>query len=180
MSMGVEKLYGMVLRELESDAIIDIDLDTYKEISEFVGNLQRQEYDGVENEIHDMMADIVGKLAGMLLKTRLEKGTVSGAEQSNLLDEEKYILDAEEEMQERMDLVYDAAYHGKPLLLGRMAERHKKRMVTIRFLHNVDRLMGSDYNDYGPFQEEYVASIPYDNARSLVARGDAVQLHLPD
>ncbi len=174
--MGIEKLYGMVMRELESDAILEMDPETYREISEFVGNLRRQEFDGVENEIRDLMTGTAGRLADMLLRTRLKKGLAQGADPGNLLDEEKYVLDAEEETRERADMVSDAAARGKPLLLERMAARHKNRSVTLRFLRKVDRLMGSDYRDYGPFREEYVASIPYDNARSLVARGDAVRI----
>ena len=174
--LSMEKLYGMVLRELESDAILEMDPDTYSSVSEFVGNLRRQEFDGIENEIRDVMVGTAARLADMLLKARLEKGFVLGADVGNLLDEEKYVLDAEEEKRERMELVAEAAARGKSLLLGRMAGMHKNRTVTVRFLKKVDKLMGSDYREYGPFREEYIGSIPYDNARSLVARGDAVRI----
>ena len=174
--MGIEKLYGMALRELESDAILELDPETYQGIAEFVGNLQRQEFDGIENEIRDLMVKTAARLAGILLRVRLEKGFVPEADTGNLLDEEKYVLDAEEEKTERMAAVGGAASGGKALLLARMAEKHKNRTVTVRFLKDVDRLMGSDYREYGPFREEYIGTIPYDNARSLVARGDAVRI----
>lgn len=174
--LGTEKLYGMVLRELESDTILELDPDTYRSISTLVGELRRQEFDGVEREIQGMVVGTMAQLAKMLLRTRLEKGFVRGADVGNLLDEEKYVLDAEEEKQERMEMVEEATVQGKALLLGRMAETHKNRMVTVRFLKDVDKLMGSDYNEYGPFGEEYIGAIPYDNARSLVARGDAVRI----
>lgn len=174
--MGVEKLYGMALRELESDAILEMDPETYQGIAEFVGSLQRQEFDGVENEIRDLMVKTAARLAGILLRVRLEKGFVPEADTGNLLDEEKYVLDAEEEKTERMAAVGEATSEGKALLLACMAEKHKNRTVTVRFLKDVDRLMGSDYREYGPFREEYIGTIPYDNARSLVARGDAVRI----
>ena len=115
--MGIEKLYGMVMRELESDAILEMGPETYREISEFVGNLRKQEFDGVENEIRDLMTGTAGRLADMLLRARLKKGLARGADPGNLLDEEKYVLDAEEETRERADMVSDAAARGKPLLL---------------------------------------------------------------
>ena len=174
--IGMEKLYGMVLRELESDAILELDPETYQNVSEFVGSLRRQEFDGIENDIRDLMVKMAARLAKMLLRARLEKGFVPGADVGNLLDEEKYVLDAEEEKLERMALVGEAASGGKVLLLDRIVEKHKNRTVTVRFLRDVDKLVGSNYQEYGPFREEYIGSIPYDNARSLVARGDAVRI----
>ena len=174
--IGIEKLYGMALRELESDAILELDPETYQSIAEFVGGLQRQEFDGMENEIRDIMVKTATRLADILLRARLEKGFVPGADTGNLLDEEKYVLDAEEEKTERMTAMGEAASGGKALLLSRMAEKHKNRMVTVRFLKDVDSLVGSDYHEYGPFRAEYIGTIPYDNARPLMDRGDAVRI----
>ena len=172
----MERMYGMVLRELEAESILELDPDTYQSISAFVGDLRRQEFEGVENEMQDVMVGTMARLAEMLLGARLEKAFVPGVNVDNLLDEEKYILDAEEEKQERMALVGEAISKGKMLLLGSIAEKHKNRTVTVRFLRSVDKLVGSDYNEYGPFQKEYIGSIPYDNARSLISRGDAVRI----
>lgn len=167
----------MVLRETESDTILEMDNNMYVAISEFVGELRRQEYDGIENKMRDSMVQTIHHLTMILLRTRLKKGTHLGIlEGGNLLDEEKYVLDAEEEKQRRLDLVTEAASRGKTRLLEHISSVHKSRMVTVRFVQDVDALTGADYNPYGPFSGEDVASIPYDNAQALVARGSAVRI----
>ena len=175
--LTVDKLYGMVLREAESDSILEMDSNTYRRISEFVGSLRKQEFDGVENEIRDSLAKTASELADILLRSRLEKGSRSDTlDLSNLLDEERYILDAEEEKRDRAFLVSSAVSRGKTRLLEYVSEKHRTRMVTVRFLNDVDALTGSDYLAYGPFKEEDVATIPHDNARALVSRGNAVRV----
>ena len=173
----VEGLHGMVTREAESDVILEIDINTYTRISEFVGQLKRQEFDGVENEIRDSMVKTITDLTEILIRTRLEKGLrTDGLESGNLLDEEEYVLDAEEEKRHRMKQVVDAASRGRTRLLEHISQLHKNRRVVVRFVQYVDALTGADYSPYGPFKEEDVATIPYDNARALVAQGSAVRV----
>ena len=173
--LTIEKLYGMVLRETETDSVLEIDGNVYRSISEYVGSLRRQVFDGVENEIRDSLAETVSQLAEMLLRMRLEKG--AGQDQDNLLDEEKYILDADEEKRQRLDLVVSATSRGRTRLLEHVSTKHKSRRVTVRFTRDVDALTGSDYRPYGPFEAEDICLLPYDNARALIARGSAVRIN---
>ena len=175
--LTVDKLYGMVLREVESDSVLEMDNNTYRKISAFVNSLRKQEFDGIENDIRDSLAKTASELADILLRTRLEKGIRPGTlDLGNLLDEEKYILDAEEEKRARASLVASAISRGKTKLLEYVSDKHRNRMVTVRFLKDIDALTGSDYNPYGPFKEEDVATIPHDNARVLVSQGSAVRV----
>ncbi len=175
--LTVDKLYGMVLREVESDSVLEMDSNTYRKISAFMSSLRKQEFDGIENDIRDSLAKTASELADILLRTRLEKGIRPGTlDLGNLLDEEKYILDAEEEKRARASLVASAISRGKTRLLEYVSDKHKNRMVTVRFLKDIDALTGSDYNPYGPFKEEDVATIPHDNARVLVSQGSAVRV----
>lgn len=167
----------MVLREIESDTVMEMDGDTYQDISRFVGSLRRQAFDGIENEVRDSMVETVLKLVDILLRTRLEKSLRSDEPNpDNLLDEEKYILDAEEEKRSRIKLVISATSRGKTRLLEHISNKHKTRMVAVRFLKDVDALTGSDYNPYGPFLREDIATIPHDNAKALVLQGSAVRV----
>ena len=175
--LTLEGLHAMVLREVETDAILEIDSSTYLAISDFVGTLRRQEYDGVENSIRDAMVKTARELIEVLIRTRLEKGTrLSALETGHLLDEEKYILDAEDQKKQRMRVVTEATSRGKTQLLEHISQVHRGRMVVVRFVRDVDALTGSDYNPYGPFRKEDVATIPHDNAQALVARGGAVRI----
>jgi DNA replication factor GINS len=41
----------------------------------------------------------------------------------------------------------------------------------------MEQFIGVDMNKYGPFQVEDVASLPFENARSMIETGVAVQVH---
>jgi len=172
--MDINFLHTMVLREAESDSIQEIDPNLYRTIAEFLGNLKRQEYDGVENKIKESIIDMAAELTGILIATRIEKA--SSAPDSNirsLLDEEKFILDAQEEQHERMEIILSAATNGRSKFLESISQKHKTRLVIVRFLKNVDELIGADMEKYGPFQTEDIAAIPYENAQALISK-DAV------
>jgi DNA replication factor GINS len=42
----------------------------------------------------------------------------------------------------------------------------------------MERFMGINTAKYGPFQEEDVAVLPFENARSLIENGKAVEIHV--
>ena len=52
--------------------------------------------------------------------------------------------------------------------------------MVIRFLHEVDEIVGSDLEKYGPFKTEDIATIPYENAQALIAKNVATKVHLED
>jgi DNA replication factor GINS len=56
--------------------------------------------------------------------------------------------------------------------------RIRSKQVLVRFLKPLESFVGVDMNKYGPFQQEDVASLPLENARSIVESGLAVQIHI--
>ena len=73
----------------------------YRNLSNFIGNLRKQEFDGVENKIKNTLVEMATDLTSLLLQIRLEKISKSDdLELGNLLDEEKFILDSQEEQSE--------------------------------------------------------------------------------
>lgn len=179
--VSVNQLHAMVLREAESDTVLEMDINMYQNISEFIGRLRRQEFDGMENKMRDSLVSTITSLTDILLRTRLQKASrPNSPDIGNLLDEEKYVLDAEEERQERVALVSGAIQVGQTQRLRRVSEWYKSRKVTVRFLDGVEALTGADYESYGPFKQEDVGTIPYVNARSLITQGSAVRVRWID
>jgi DNA replication factor GINS len=41
----------------------------------------------------------------------------------------------------------------------------------------MEQFIGVDMNKYGPFQQEDVASLPFENARSLIENKTVVEVH---
>lgn len=177
----VNQLDGIVLRESESDSVLEMDASTYQDISDFLSRLRKQAFDGMENEMRDSLVETVSNLSGILLRIRLEKASKSdNVDTNNLVDEERYILDAYEEQQERLDMVSAATSKGKTQLLKRVSEKYRSRIITVRLLKDVDTLTGSDYEPYGPYEAEDIATMPYVNARALMSQGSATRVRWMD
>ena len=109
-------LYNILKNEFENNTIQEVDSNLYKEISEFIGNLKNQEYDGVEAKIKNALVEMATEMASLFLKIRLEKAVLDDSDKSSLLAEEKYILDSNDEMSERKEIILSGVLNGKPKL----------------------------------------------------------------
>ena len=54
--------------------------------------------------------------------------------------------------------------------------KEKKSTMLVRFLHAVPRFVGPALEEYGPFEEEDVASLPVEIARVLINKGRVEEL----
>ena len=179
--MDINSLHHTVLRETENDSVLEIDPDFYKSLSEFIGNLRKQEFDGVESKIKYTMIEMATQLASLLVRVRLAKITKSpDAQFGNLLDEEKFILDSQEERAERIEMIISATINGKSKFLESLSQNHKSKKIVVRFLQEVDELVGADLEKYGPFKTEDIATIPYENAQALISKGMATKVRWED
>ncbi len=179
--IDIKSLHAIVLRETESDSIQEIDPNFYRTLSDFIGNLKKQEFDGIESKIKQSLIDMASELTSLLLHTRLEKTIRSDdINFTNLLDEEKFILDAEEQKRERTEMILSATINGKSKYLESISLNHKTKTVVLRFLKKVDEIVGADLEKYGPFKPEDVATLPYENAQALITKKVATKVHWED
>jgi DNA replication factor GINS len=174
-------LHNTVLRETENDLLTELSPTFYRSLSDFIGNLRKQEFDGVENKIKDTMIEMAIELTSLLIHLRLDKiSKSSNLKIGNLLDEEKFILDSQEEQKERIEMILSATINGKSKFLESLAQNHKTKKIVIRFLKEVDEIVGADLEKYGPFKTEDVATIPYENAQALIAKNAATKVRWED
>ncbi|MGH1521563.1 MAG: hypothetical protein ACRBB2_04235 [Nitrosopumilus sp.] len=179
--IDINSLHHVVLREIEDDSLLEIEPDFYRNLSDFIGNLRKQEFDGVENKIKDAMIEMVTELTSLLMHIRLDKISKSNdLEFGYILDEEKFILDSQEEQTERTEMIFSATIHGKSRFLESLTHNHKIRKITVRFLSDVNELVGADLEKYGPFKTEDIATIPYENAQALITKNVATKVNLED
>ena len=132
----------------------------------------------VENKIKDTMIEIFGTSNYDNIKEKISNS--DDYEISHLLDEEKFILDSQEEQNERTEMILSATINGKSKFLESLAENHKIKKVVIRFLSEVDEIVGADLEKYGPFKAEDIATIPYENAQALIAKKIATKVRWED
>ncbi|MEO9276814.1 MAG: hypothetical protein ABI340_03395 [Nitrososphaera sp.] len=179
--IDVNSLYAILLREVENDSVQEIDPKLYLNIAEFLGNLKNQDYDGIESKITNSLAKIISDMMSLLLKIRIDKAIgPDEIDYSNLLDEERFILDSEDEMRQRKDTILSATLNGRLKLLETLAENHRSRSVAVRFLKSIDQIVGTDLHAYGPFEAEDVATLPFENARALITKKVAVKVSWED
>ena len=179
--IDINSLHNTVLRETENDSLLEIKPNFYQNLSDFIGNLRKQEFDDVENKIKDTMIEMVTELTSLLIHIRLEKiSNFDDFDISHLLDEEKFILDSLDEQNERTEMILSATINGKSKFLESLAENHKIKKVVIRFLSDVDEIVGADIEKYGPFKAEDIATIPYENAQALIAKKVAIKVRWED
>ena len=179
--IDINSLHHTVLRETESDSILEIDPNFYRNLSDFIGNLKKQEFDGVESKIKDALIEMATELTSLLIHIRLDKiSKSSDIELEYLLDEEKFILDSQEEQRERTEMILSATINGKSKFLESLAQNHKTKKVVIRFLKEVDEIVGADLEKYGPFKTEDIATIPYENAQALIIKNAATKVRWED
>ena len=194
--MDLNSLHHTVLRETEDDSVQELDPDFYRDLSEFIGGLRRQEFDGVEGKIKESMIEMAKELTSTLLRVRLDKisgasrgglaaddgdgGDADGTRQQqqlgHLLDEEKFILDSKEDLAERTEMVLSAMIDGRSKFLESLSQGHKTRRILIRFRVDIDELVGADLEKYGPFKAEDIATVPYENAQALISNGMATKI----
>ena len=115
--IDINSLYNILKNEFENNTVQEVDSNLYKEISEFIGNLKNQEYDGVEAKIKNALVEMITEITSLFLKIRLEKAVLDDSNKSSLLAEEKYILDSQKEMEERRETILSKILSGKSKLL---------------------------------------------------------------
>ena len=112
------------------------------------------------------------------MKLRLEKAIASsGVKKVGLIDEEKFVIESSNEMEERNEMVLSSTLNGKTKVLESISKNNKIKPISVRFLKDVEEFMGADSERYGSFNPEDIATIPNENAQELIIKKLAVKIH---
>lgn len=178
-SQILKEVYRLLKREIETGQLQQVDPDTFQKIAAALGSLRGQGYEGLEGKVRDRLAELLANSARLLIEARIYK-LQSGREPvdfSKLTDEEKYALDGIADSSARGDEIISATTKGRVKVLESISAKVRSKQTLVRFLRPMESFVGVDMNKYGPFQQEDVASLPMENARSIVEGGMAVRVH---
>ena len=177
--VAIKDVYSLLKKEIEVPALQAIDHDIYQRIAASLGNLKGQGFEGVEAKMRDRMVELLSSSAELLIRVRQRKVRAGNEplDYSKLTDEEKYVLDGQAESASRMEQVVSAATKGRSKVLEAIAAKIRSKQVLVRFVKPMEQFIGVDMGKYGPFQQEDVATLPLENARSFIETGIAVQVH---
>ena len=176
-SLTLKEVYKMLEKEIETPTLQSLEPDTFQKIAEALGGLKGQAYEGIEAKVRDEMVEMLATSSCLMIETRQSKMS-SGDEPldySKLTDEEKYILDSKRESNKRIDEVIAALVKGRPKVLESISARMRSKQIVVRFLKPIEAFVGIDMNKYGPYEQEDVATLPFENARSIIDGGGAIE-----
>ena len=97
-----------------------------------------------------------------------------------LTDEEKFVIDSNDEMNERKNMIISGIINGKSKFLEITSTKHKIKPVTVRFVKEFDEIVGVDLEKYGPFKPEDIATIPNENAQALISNGIVLKVRIEE
>src|SRR5215212_8093111 len=164
-------------KEMETPTLQSLEPDTFQKIAEALGSLKGHAYEGIEAKVRDKMVEMLATSSCLMIETRQSKMS-SGDEPldySKLTDEEKYILDSKRESNKRIDEVIAALVKGRPKVLESISARMRSKQIVVRFLKPIEAFVGIDMNKYGPYEQEDVATLPFENARSIIDGSGAIE-----
>lgn len=195
-SIKIAEIAGMLLKEVQISTLQPIAFDTYQKIALTLENLQLFEFEGIEAKIRDTMVDMISTATRFLLEVRYHKmldresvvtsspssssiatnTTKTSIDYSRLTEEEKYVMNAENESERRKNDILLTIVKGRPKLLESISKRVRSELIVVRFVKPMEKFIGVDMNGYGPFRQEDIAVIPFENARSLIENTYAIEV----
>jgi len=186
-SLALKEIYNLLLKEVQIPTLQSIPLDTYQNIALILGNLKGQRHEGIKEKIRERTVVMMSTSVEILLEIRHHKildqqhassTIVTGFEYSKFTDEEKYILDGQKESDKRRMAVLAATLGGRPKVLESISAKIRSKQIVVRFIRPMERFIAVDMTKYGPFMKEDVAVLPYENARSFIEKGEAVEVEV--
>ncbi|HXX98130.1 MAG TPA: hypothetical protein VEL11_13545 [Candidatus Bathyarchaeia archaeon] len=194
-SIKITEIAGILLKEVQISSLQLVPFDTYQKIALTLENLQLFEFDGIEARIRDTMVEMISTATRFLLEVRCHKlldresvvtssssssiftnTTKTPIDYSKLTEEEKYIMNAENESERRKNEILLTIVRGRPKLLESISKRVRSERIVVRFVKPMEKFIGVDMEGYGPFRQEDIAVIPFENARSLIENNHAIEV----
>ncbi|MFL6485162.1 MAG: hypothetical protein ACJ70U_01005 [Nitrososphaera sp.] len=179
-SLTLKDIYKILEKEIETPTLQSISPYTFQRIAETLSSLKSEAYEGVEAKVRDRMVEMIEVSSMLVMETRQAK--ISSSEEildySKLTDEEKYIIDGKRELNKRTNEVMAALLKGRPKVLESISVKVRLTQIVVRFLRPIEAFVGIDMNKYGPYAQEDVASLPFENARSIIDGGGATEVNI--
>jgi len=171
-------------KEKMNEEIQPLPKDFYIRLTEYIRKIREEQRMLDEKTVRGSLMkkeeENVRKMVKELIQARYEKIiqlTLKGetAPVAHLTDEEERIF-------QESSLQFD--YFKKlteKILQGRLKkgeEKPKDGLVVVRILREIPEIIGVDMKTYGPFKPEDIASLPAENARTLIKQGAAIEIEV--
>jgi DNA replication initiation complex subunit (GINS family) len=187
-----EILYDILRREKTRQELQKLDENLFKDINNYIKEKKsilddlktkssifaQKEINKTEKELENIkriVKEIYDKRESKILQLALSSSITSKIEyDTNLLPEEKLIFnDLSKFLKEsRKELLNNLLDDEKPKVI----KSEQESIKTVRILQAIPKFIGDDLNEYGPFNEEYIASLPIKVAELLIKKNRAEEI----
>ena len=187
-----EVLYDILRREKTRQEIQKLDDNFFDDIKKYIENkssilkdlktkssiFAQKEIEKTEKElinIKKIVKDIYEKRESKITQFALSSAITNKMQDiSGLLHQEKTIFDGLIKFlkESREGLLRDLLEEDKPKVI----KSEQESIKTVRILQPIPRFVGDDLEEYGPFEEEYIASLPIKVVEFLIKNSKAEKI----
>ena len=185
--MDYATLYEAWRKEKESEELQRLDKGFYAELGEHI-RANRDEFQMLdEKTLRAKLAteenSKIERLFKDLMWTRYRKILEATCEGKHiptdfLASEEEHVYRDVSSALEKMKSMEKDVLRGRVPKFREAKAVEKPERILVRFLQSIPAIVGPNAKVYGPFKAEDVASLPVDNAESLIRHGIAVKVEI--
>ena len=186
--MQYQTLYEAWKKEKESSELQPLQKGFYAEASAFL-RAKRDETETLDER--SLRAQLLEKQRGRanrlltdLVEIRFQKicqvilrGETPSTEVLTSAEEEG-IVNGLVSVKEELEGVLKAVLSGHPPHVTRLRVGERPKRAMVRFLEDIPVFVGPNARTYGPFKAEDIATLPAENAESLIKRGVALRVEV--
>ena len=185
--MEYQTLYETWKKEKESSELQPLQKGFYAEASAFV-RAKKDEAQMLDER--SLRAKLLAKqqvrahrLLTNLIEIRFEKicqMDLRGETPSTdlLTSEEESIVNGLVSIREEFEGILRSVLSGRPPHVTKLRVGERPKRVMVRFLQDIPSIVGPNARTYGPFKAEDIATLPAENAESLIKRGIALRVEV--
>lgn len=185
--MDYTTLYETWKREKEGRELQRLDKRFYVELSEYVRDLRGEIQMLDEKTLMARLAieegESVKKIVTDLVQTRYSKVSRAVLEGKSippdyLTSEEDVVYNSVLSTMDEVEGIIQGVLRGCVPHIKEVRVTGGPKRILVRFLQAMPAIVGPSMRTYGPFKAEDVASLPVENAESLIKRGVAVKVEV--
>ncbi len=168
-------------REFHSSDLQNLRPDYYKDVAAHIRRLKEAQRNldqkSLKASILEDELERLQELVQQLLEKRLEKIAEAASQRIpvSVGPSEKWVLEEYTTIAHHLIRMREDLARGQE---PRQSPEKKKGAILVRFLKDVPSIIGVDLKAHGPFLTEDIASLPWENAESLVRQGTAVEIRV--
>jgi len=171
-------------REKINEEIQPLPKDFYTRLAKYIRKIYEEQRmldeKTVKGSLIKKEEENVRKMMKELIQTRYEKiirltrkGEV--APLAHLTEEEERWFQESSLQFESFKKFSDGILQGR---IRKAKKKPKEELIVVRILREIPEIIGVDMKTYGPFKPEDIASLPAENARTLIKQGAAMEIEV--